>query len=96
MQPFFHLAVCMIYIPLVLMPFAPCCQFLKCLIAISRSITISGFFIVLMISVTIVSIEDPGLMRLVWWPLIIIRVFFLFGKSYRELFCTIPEIDRKI
>ena len=65
MQPFFHLAVYMIYIPLVLMPLAPCCQFLKCLIAISRSITVSESFIVLMISVTIVSIKDLGLMRLV-------------------------------
>ena len=37
MQLFFHLAVYMIYIPLVLMPLAPCCQFLKGLIAISRS-----------------------------------------------------------
>lgn len=37
MQPFFHLAVYMIDIPLVFMPLAPCCQFLKRLIAISRS-----------------------------------------------------------
>ena len=87
MQPFFHVAVCMIYIPLVLMPFAPCCQFLKCLIAISRSITISGFFIVLVISATIVFIEDPDNNEIVAMTYHYYQGL-LSGKSHLELCYT--------